>query len=155
MLLWTSFVPSLCPVCKEIWGWCLRWQRSLSTNNVRIEKGILPLFSTEPASPLQVYMTLQLLSTQAVEFCSTASVWGYKEALLPRSQLRDAKFRSLCKKVFLTGSACSSFDTSCEKTPGQNNNILCGNMQEYIFVCHLNQHRIPTLEKMLLMSGLS
>lgn len=60
-------------------------------------------------------MTLQLLSAQAVEFCSAASVWAYKEALLPGSQRRDAKFRSLRKKAFLTGSAAQSLDRSCER----------------------------------------
>lgn len=64
-----------------------------------MKRRILPLFTLEPSGPLQVYMTLQLLSTQAIEFCSAASVCAYKASLLPGSQQCDAKFRSLRKKA--------------------------------------------------------
>ena len=108
------FCPLSLPCLYRNLGWCLWWQRSLSTNNVVIEKRILPLLSLEPPSPLQVYMTLQLLSTEAVEFCSTASLRAYKEALLP----------GFSNQLSLT-----AFWQIMWETAGHNNNASCGNMR--------------------------
>lgn len=155
MLLWTPFVPFLCRVCKEIWVDVCDGRDPSQQTMSGLKRGFF-LFSlpsllvrckfTWPlnSSPHKLLSFVpQLLFGDIRRHCCLGHSWGM------------LSLGVYVRRPFLTGSACSSFDTSCEKTPGQNNNTLCGNMQEYIFVCHLNQHRIPTLEKMLLMSGLS
>lgn len=79
--------PSLCTV--------YLWRQRSHTTMCRLKRGFFLFSLWSLLVPLQVYMTLQLFSTQALEFCSAASVWVHKEALLPGSQLRDARFRSL------------------------------------------------------------
>lgn len=104
MLLWTPFVPSLCPVCKEIGVDVCDGRDPSQQTMSRVKRGFFLLSLRSLLVRCKFTWPFNSLSTQAVEFCSAASVRAYKEALLPGSQRRAAKFRSLRKKAFLAGS---------------------------------------------------
>lgn len=87
----------------------------IGPNKPCIER-ILIFVTPRTCSLLQVYMTLQLPSTQALKFTSAASVWALEEWNVESKQ-RNAKFKSLHKKAFILGSATVSWQIMWKKAP--------------------------------------
>ena len=147
MLLCTPFVPSLCPVCKEVWvdvcGGSDPSQQTMS----RLKRGFL-LFSlrsplvrckfTWPfnSSPHKLLRSVQrLLFGHIRRHCCL----GHSSGMLSSGVY--------VRRPFLNGSVSWRI---MWKTPGHNNNTV---WQEYISACHLSKPKISIWGKMPLMCG--